>query len=136
MLASELMKADWISYNEDGKPYFARVSEVYQSSVFTEDGYFEGREVEEDEIMPIPFTPEIAEKNGFGKDKNGDFELIEEGYGIRVVRRGNVYAFTIVTTTGDISDMVRFTIHQVGPFSVHWVQHALKLFGIELEIKI
>lgn len=135
MKANELMIGDWISYIEDGNLYYARVSEVYKPSVFTEDGEFEGREVEEDEIIPVQITPEILEKNGFKKDYNGDFELIEEGYGIRVVRRGDVYAFTL-TAGRDITDMVRFAIHQVGPFSVHWVQHALKLCGIELEIKL
>ena len=132
MKANELMAGDWVM-TPNG---IARVIMIGEHSpcYTTKTGEGEAAIFPRD-LHPIQLTAEVLEKNGFKKDYNGDFELIEEGYGIRVVRRGDVYAFTL-TAGRDITDMVRFAIHQVGPFSVHWVQHALKLCGIELEIKL
>lgn len=129
MRANELMKGDWISYTEDGKPYFARVSEVYQSSVFTEDGYFEGREVEEDEIMPIPLTPEILEKNGFKKSDYGWYNRKIDEWEIEIYI-GRIETFV------KINKGVYPHINNTDCRFLHKLQHALNLCGIEKEITL
>ena len=146
MKAEELMKGDWVTsedllnrparYEGRYEDYTPINGKPYRRLVCLWPGDKEGASVPEDRVLPVPLTPEILEKNGFGKDKNGDLVLIEEDYAVRVMRRGDVYAFTLVTARGGITDMVRFTIHQIGPFSVHWVQHALRLCGIDKEITL
>ena len=132
------MRGDLISYIEDGKPYFARISEVYQSSVFTEDGYFEGREVEENEITPIPFAHEILEKNWAGKWTEHSKTI--KSYNVSIDEHSNI-SFQVMSGSSEV--FVQF--HRCGADScefrknikfVHELQHALRLCGIEKEITI
>ena len=141
MKASELMCGDWISYIEDGKLYYARVSEVYKPSVFTDDGEFEGRDVEEDEIIPVQITPEILEKSGWkkvGEDERTGVSVMQIEYD------GNAFWWTemngecgcedVENEDGEEKFVKVFSCVQV--CYVHELQHALRLCGIDKEIVI
>lgn len=146
MKANELMVGDWISYIEDGKPYFARVSEVYKSSVFTEDGYFEGREVEENEIIPVPITPRILEKNDIHETHTNQWVWERKPH----TNTDIMYQADVICFDKEFPRMENGGLH-IGGFVhvasehgmvygeceyVHELQHALKLCRIEKEIKL
>jgi len=126
MKANELMLGDWVyGLYPDGsryKPPF-RISAVdtYPSNrsprIVTAGGYG----FQEEDLAPIPLTPEILEKNGF---VNNDLPFINgwEQYGLFLYPAGEGYRINC----GQNVSMVIDTVHQL--------QHALKLCGIEKEI--
>ena len=103
MNANELMLGDWVKYH--GVP--VRVVEISEKSV----GFMSGGAYDIDKpenLMPIPLTPEILEKNGFSR--NGlDIALFDRKGGDDFVGASNLQY-------------------------VHELQHALRLCGIEKEI--
>ena len=133
---------DWV-YDSKRSQYPMQVVAVFgerNGTICDLDLDFEGNEggvweCKADEVVPIPITAEILEKNGFRFEKytskmwtRGHFtedEIIEiglwadKGVGIRCHRRND-------------SDAVRlFNAHYV-----HQLQQALRLCGIDKEIKL
>lgn len=93
------------------------VAEIYPGGVITRDG----RPWLEDEIKPIPLTPEILVKNGF---TNGEF-----------------YAESHIEDWQIMSDCSNLAARSKRGWSidipcryVHELQHTLRLCGIEKEI--
>ena len=88
-------------------------------------------ELSEDEFDPIPLTQEILEKNGFESDTNMfglcDYEL-SESYILE--NRGDRFCF-VKRIPGHSS-----TFHIIDIKYVHELQHVLKFFEIEREIKL
>lgn len=88
-------------------------------------------ELSEDEFDPIPLTQEILEKNGFESDTNifglCDYEL-SESYILE--NRGDRFCF--------VKRIPRHygTFHIIGIKYLHELQHVLKFFEIEREIKL
>ena len=83
------------------------------------------KELKYNEIVPIPLTTEILEKNGFKRELNEDnihykFILIYDGIRFSLLYARNVFQW-------------------LGPLDfkyVHQLQHALRLCGIEKEIEL
>ena len=93
-------------------------------------------------INPIPLTAEILEKNGFENDFYEDVSVADyhsirvEGYSLR----GKVDGwddFLISSCNGTTNVVTDFHGEFRGEIDyVHTFQHALKLCGIDLEIKL
>ena len=84
-------------------------------------------------IEPIPLTPEILEKNGFEKNK------FVKSFSEYVLKKGES---EIIVARGEIEEMwIRRTLAERAyclpyPKYVHELQHALRLCGIDLDIKL
>lgn len=83
-----------------------------------------------DNIAPIPLTPEILEKNGFMKSKNGEMTLeLDDALGtteiVLVPSYDEVYYWWKVNN--ELITKIK---------SIHELQHALRLCGIDKEIKV
>jgi hypothetical protein len=89
--------------------------------------YLKGTEVfaTENEIMPVPLTPEILENNGF-EDWDGWSIYSPENTGIEIAWLG-----TILKIGGKCGNFELPVIEYV-----HQLQHALRLCGIEKEIEL
>ena len=113
MKANELMIGDWVLDTRTGTPL--RVNPFMA-------------ELEVQEWMPIPLTPEILEKNGFVY-ADLPFENFYEGYGLRIYGgnfadgHSNWYIICGINVSMNVTH-------------VHELQHALKLCKIDKEIKL
>lgn len=143
MKPEELMIGDWVEVTQtecvaDGGHYitwseYGKVIGITDSYIEVEvrDGEY-NVDAHEDELKPIPLTPEILEKNGFIKQAY-DGWLISENNG-----RG------LIEYRTDCFDGLLRINYNKKPFSklmikvkyVHKLQHALKLCGIDKEIEI
>lgn len=83
------------------------------------------------EIRPIPLTLEILEKNGFVKVENTQTSTIIYSFRDSLFRIG-VFDFNHVTIDSYYTD----SSCDVFISSVHELQHALRLCGINKEIKL
>lgn len=80
------------------------------------------------DLEPIPLTSEILEKNGFvGELSDCGIDYSSEVYKLRIIRRRNDEGWTIYAN--------HFGLDKKDLF-VHELQHALRLCGIEKEIKL
>lgn len=139
MKANELMQGDIVLYEYDGQKFPAMVIEIYRNSVLVEstNGEYEPIEIEEDKIFPVDLTPKILEKNGFVYKKLkgiGDKEIwrIEDDYyDIDIYEwSDSIWIFRYDCTEMSLPHT------QVTMSYVHELQHALRLCGIEKEIKL
>lgn len=138
MKANELMIGDWFQ-NPLGFPYKVKSIKCYNAD--KEDERYEvcgankSAEASFDVINaePIPLTPEILEKNGFRKDETDKYHpvfLLSEDY----------FDVTIEEETDSIWRLEYTNCEAPLPFcrnlvcSVHELQHALRLCGIDKEI--
>ena len=129
---------------ESGTGFPVRIEMLYYSHgegfVQYNDGENDGIEAAEYELFPIPITPEILEKNGFEKldfshFQIGDRRLVLDADG----RWDGPLSWHWVVTEMDtnakgqpvVLDYYVTTINYV-----HELQHALRLCGIEKEIKL
>lgn len=130
MKSEELMIGDFVSITEpdDFHGYVGKVvninGETCYITVHISDMH--PHDVLCDDLLPIPLTPEILEKNGFFVDSNGIFYLKENlkfgfkkdiDYGYWFVNRADNHKEYICTCD-----------------FVHELQHALKFCKIEKEI--
>jgi hypothetical protein len=132
MKAKELMIGDWVMINP--------ISYYQVEQIRMEFGelriYLKGTEVfaTENEIMPIPLTPEILEKNGFEMVYD-EYKL--PNYRIKWKSYTNLF-FTVFTGVDGYWNHVGFGVIIGGvPATldyVHQLQHALRLCEIEKEI--
>lgn len=80
------------------------------------------------DLEPIPLTLEILEKNGFVRELSDcGIDYSSEVYKLRIIRRRNDEGWTIYAN--------HFGLDKKDLF-VHELQHALRLCGIEKEIKL
>lgn len=97
--------------------------------------YYHYVDCEVTEIEPIPLTAEIFEKNGFQKNKISNYETrfcIECGYNVLYVKDIGIQEFDVGNSSDEEGDLRGFATIKY----VHELQHALRLCGIEKEIKI
>lgn len=126
MKPTELQIGDWVqSKIHNGKTLYTRIvaldnrdkeKHIISSNRWIEDYKFE----------PIPLTPEILEKNGFGKVYNEDVIIYRKIYEKKTI---------------DIEVGINYKINEDGGFYlnrilhrlyyVHQLQHALRLCGLE-----
>ena len=142
MKANELMIGDWVYTNRDYMP-IAQVEAIYPHFIFTKDGEYEGEEIKENDIEPIPLTPEILEKNGFEKEEYGLIWKSEQNV-CDINGFPRIYAWVSFWKKGcirevEISNIDTFykdKIKQSNTYYVHQLQQALRLCGIEKEITL
>jgi len=141
METQQLMISDWVLH--EGEPYQIRQLGIYGINRDGEDypavcvgkpkGI--GLIIERNEIAPIPLTDEILEKNEFKfyctdvfeewKSKDKRITIHDEEY------PNSFNKWSVHVDTEDMRTMGYFEITYV-----HELQHALRLCGIEKEIKV
>ena len=134
MKANELMIGDWVLTLDSThkEKVFAQVDAIEEgkhSILVTKEcsNWF----VDIDWIEPIPLTPEILEKNGFVKVENTLTSTIIYSFRDSLFRIG-VFDFSHITMDSYYTD----SSCDIFISSVHEFQHALRLCGIEKEIKL
>lgn len=128
-----------------------KVNGILPDTLFVQIDYSDANdEVDYEDIIGIPLTPEILEKNGFkiiqtervGPAFGPCAELRNERFYVKVFFNGNG---TISTEIGNqvslknengLADMRSFTCDWVNDMCIHQLQRALRLCGIEKEIVI
>lgn len=138
MKASDLMIGDWLyALTKNGKK-IARVCNVTDNFVAAEatDGSeYTGKQFDGvfSCIEPIPLSPEILEKNGFERNANDlDYRFIIDNIYCSI-RKGVIYWYVNIY---DISNSPHEPIFKAHIIHIHELQHALRLVGIEKEIKL
>lgn len=126
MRAKDLQIGDWVYNTFNRQP--EQVVEIWQTQVILayNDGYGY------DEIVPIPLTPEILEKNTSESNKNvfgGMNYALNADYFIET--RGDRFCFSRRMAGHKYSTFWVCDIHYV-----HDLQHLIKLVGIDKEIQI
>lgn len=119
MKANELMIGDWVQDRSGAKIKIVNI-EYHCTRVL-----LNGEELilacfEQANLMPIPLTPEILEKNGFSDNYAYDDLSYAAG------ATGNIIGVHILGEGGIMDEMYFKYVHQL--------QHALRLCGIEKEI--
>lgn len=143
MKTQQLMLGDWVSHNGTPKT----VDVIWGKEVSLDDptkvwGSIYTDKFNEDEIEPIPLTPEILKKNGFTggeyKSWTGDvWYLEEEGFrkiGLTMSRKESTLWGEKIKPLYPDSIGHNFSVPNIK--FVHELQHALRLCGINKEIKI
>lgn len=132
MKATDLMLGDYVTVKTPTEEKTAKVAEIYPKGIITEDG---GSYLE-DEIIPVPLTPEILEKNGWKKFHT--YHILEIGGGVSIW----FYWFESrlerewrgIDEWNGHREVVETTFRSIGIEYIHQLQHALRLCGIEKEI--
>ena len=146
MKAKELMIGDWVRIDEPDK-YAGATGQIQALMYYREDdaayfnvfiqgkfGYF-SRDVCSDDIRPIPITAEILEKNGFENIGDDTYQLEEKPCWFWVDFFRHTYGCEYDTSTYEYEDD-EHRLKLYGIPSVHELQHALRLCGIEKEIEL
>jgi hypothetical protein len=88
------------------------------------------------QARPIPITAEILEKNGFARGKRGNFYhylLLDKNRTLYIHASTNGWRVQI---TYDAAGILRTTHLMPDMNSVHQLQHALRLAGVDKEINL
>lgn len=130
---SDLSGGDWVRYRD-------REWEVCSIYQFTEEfGLFrKDSQICEsiEDIEPIPITAETLEENGFVRGKRGNYYhylLLDKNRTLYIHASTNGWRVEI---TYDAAGMLRTTHLMPDMNSVHDLQHALRLAGIDKEINL
>lgn len=146
MKANELMIGDWVRIDEPDK-YAGATGQIQSLMYHREDdaSYFNvfiqgkfgyvSRDVCSDDIRPIPLTTEILEKNGFENIGDDTYQLEEKPCWFWVDFFRHTYGCEYDTSTYEYEDD-EHRLKLYGIPSVHELQHALRLCGIEKEIEL
>lgn len=135
MKVNEIMIGDLFSFN--GNKY--KIEDIKKCGAVHVENYPEGGRTEFitdfilDELQPIPLTDEILKKNGWNwHEANAKF-FPETWVGNLLLRKqGEAFCILAVSDYDDEdTNTTPFTIRYV-----HELQHALRLGGIEKEIKL
>lgn len=129
----DLMSGDYLSYNGQ----IIKVASITKKKV--------GYHIKENEcrmhyarlsdLRPIPLTPEILEKNGFEDIGDDTYQLEEKPCWFWVDFFKHTYGCEYDTSTYEYEDD-EHRLKLYGIPSVHQLQHALRLCGIEKEIEL
>lgn len=123
MEMKDLMVGDWVMPLREsiGGPCRIEAIGVYNKCTLQRWNY--NGDVLCRDIKPIPLTPEILEKNGFVYNESPLVQSWEQ-FGLSLYLGGDGYRINCGQNVAMVID------------SVHQLQHALKLCGIEKEIKV
>ena len=116
MNANELMIGDWVSYK--GKMP-CKITAICKDTVVVDNDTAQDWRIDFDKLTPISLTAEILEKNGFVKQWNNNWQFND--YHSIIISEDFYIAIFELSTRLDY---------------VHELQHALRLAGIEKEIKL
>lgn len=129
--AKDLMVGDLLTFYDcvkDGKIIPIEVVELhgYNNDFLASINGDEACDILEfdDEIVGIPLTPEILEKNGWSEDYSGRYFPEDTNFKLELSVEGKTVLWTINCYEYEI---IRLSY-------VHELQHALKLCGIDKEI--
>lgn len=138
MKARELMRGDWVYYTGDEEPKIKYVDELTAlNQVYLLNGKLDPGSwliVGEKYIKPIPLTPEILGKNGFRcTPAKGERVYAYDNYVVWVDFKDNKYWLNIKVSNDDKTEN---PVHYYEGYhsSLHELQHALLLCGIDKEI--
>lgn len=146
MKANELMIGDWVRIDEPDK-YAGATGQIQSLMYYREDdsAYFNvfiqgkfgyvSRDVRSDDIRPIHLTADILEKNGFENIGDDTYQLEEKPCWFWVDFFRHTYGCEYDTSTYEYEDD-EHRLKLYGIPSVHELQHALRLCGIEKEIEL
>lgn len=136
---SELSVGDWVYYDKGDTPYSIR--SIYrtgrQDCVVLNDSVFpEGVIGFVEALRPIPITAEVLEKIGFTRGQRGAFY-----HYLRLDKNRTLYIHAStngwrVEITYDAAGILRTTHLMPDMNSVHQLQHALRLAGVDKEINL
>ena len=144
MKANELMIGDWVQTPNGCR----RVEELSSKNVIMEWSDY-GCTVED--VLPIPLTKEILEKNGFkivyGFGYSDKYPTLGWGYHNGIHDYCSIDVTFYDTTINGVSHLVKInrnsasgdginTVHNCDIDYVHQLQHAIRLCGIEKEIEL
>ena len=131
---SDLSVGDWVRY--DGKEYQVQCVDGL-SEIVTLFGYCEQREESAGNLRPIPITAEILEQNGWSTDGMYAFLRIDEHrhleYYYHEHRLRKYYCGVDEWQNHAKVNNITFAVHC---YSVHQLQHALRLAGVDKEITL
>lgn len=137
----ELSVGNWVSCEDNGKRNY-QILAINKDSVWLDK---EGRKVyTQDMLEPIPITPEILKKNGFGNDfyvdeAIADYHFVRlEGYSLHIkelLLGGDDALVTYCNGSVNIATELNGEINKEIHF-VHQLQNALTLCGITKNIEL
>lgn len=137
---SDLSVGDWVYYDEGNTP--CSISGIYRTGiqdcvVLNDNKYSEGVIGFVDSLTPIPITAEILEQNGWSTDGMYAFLRIDEHlhleYYYHEHRLRKYYCGVDEWQNHSKVTDITFTAHC---YSVHQLQHALRLAGGDKEINL
>ena len=147
MKATELQIGDWVQIVEPCK-YAGAIGRIKTLLYHKDDenAYFKVflqnntihigiDDICSEDIRPIPLTAEILEKNGFENIGDDTYQLEEKPCWFWVDFFNHQYGCEYDTSTHEYEDD-EHRLKLYGIPSVHELQHALRLCGIEKEIKL
>ena len=156
MKAKDLMIGDWVREKGSKLPPLRYTGEIFHFKPIEGEPYIrlrcmwnktDGLDISETYIEPIPLTPEILEKNGFKIDKNETYckryffacnldkvpqTVVEFSFYGEGVSADTLFKCWTKPESCDGEN----SIHICDLKSVHELQHALRLCGIEHEITL
>ena len=134
MNAQDLMLGDLVTFRDcqkDTSPAIIKVWQINADNVafVSIDGNDGLDEISiDDEIVGLPITPEIFEKNGFEYENNVGY-VYDNYEGIIIT------CSTFISRLRIIKDLnILYDSQDYADIYVHTIQHALRLCGIEKEI--
>lgn len=137
MKAEELMIGDWVIVYEKAMPVKERVDGVYGNNAFV---LGHPRIVENGFVKPIRLTPEILENNGFRHEANKNYVCYVGKAKIAVQFRDKVAIQVSNEFRGKDNngraDLVSFLLDWSDVLYVHYLQHILRLCGIDKTIEL
>ena len=134
---SDLSVGDWV---QDNYGNYVKVMGIWQGCNFNyqvdvrRDGMI--GTIVPCNIHPIPITAEILEKNGFERGQRGNFY-----HYLRLDKNRTLYIHAStngwrVEITYDAAGILRTTHLMPDVVSIHQLQHALRLAGVDKEINL
>lgn len=140
MNATDLMLGDLVTFRDCQKDPAPAIIEVWQINADNEafvsiDGSYGLDEIFiNDEIVGIPLTPEILEKNGFEIRGRKKYFLVPNDPSLAIKREPIIGAHGNTFTIGHFWEGEKDFRWFIEISFVHELQHALRLCGIEKEI--
>lgn len=136
MKPNELQIGDFVLYNDN----ICIVDEirvdntVVLTALNTDATSIDGDQVSVDEIMPIPLTAEILEKNGFVEFMPHNWQIVIDNIMIELRESEHNMAIWLDWEEHDTGTYASYMLP--GPNCVHELQHALRLCNIDKEIEL
>ncbi len=132
---SDLSVGDWVRWKVYDKTYDICISQITDILLRgVHDGIEYGMKMTQ--LSPIPITAEMLEKNGFVRGKRGGFYhylLLDKNRTLYIHASTNGWRVQI---TYDAAGILRTTYLMPDINSVHGLQHALRLAGLDKEINL
>ena len=142
MKAKELMIGDWVCVTKNFTKKYHKIralsndeGSVLRGIYVNEYGVKNHSIFSPNDTEPIPLTPEILEKNGFENIGDDTYQLEEKPCWFWVDFFNHQYGCEYDTSTHEYEDD-EHRLKLYGIPSVHELQHALRLCGIEKEIEL